>query len=144
MRQQRRDISRDRPVLSVRNLSRAPVFQDVSFDLYPGEVLGMAGLMGAGRTDVLRALFGADPCDGGEIVLDGTSGRAPYAGEHEAARHGLHAGEPQGGRAGARTLEPRQSLPRQPEADRHARLHQSRARAALCRAADRPPAHPRP
>jgi ABC-type sugar transport system ATPase subunit len=81
IRQPRRNISRDRPVLSVRNLSRAPVFRDVSFDLFAGEVLGMAGLMGAGRTDVLRALFGADRCDSGEIILDGAAvGRATPAG----------------------------------------------------------------
>ena len=71
VRQARRDIPRERPVLSVRNLTRAPAFRDVSFDLYAGEVLGMAGLMGAGRTDVLRALFGADRFDSGEIILDG-------------------------------------------------------------------------
>ena len=57
----RRRIVRDKPVLSVRSLTRAPAFTDMSFDLYPGEVLGMAGLLGAGRTEVLRAVFGADP-----------------------------------------------------------------------------------
>jgi ABC-type sugar transport system ATPase subunit len=67
----RRRIVRDKPVLSVRSLTRASAFTDVSFDLYPGEVLGMAGLLGAGRTEVLRAVFGADRYDGGQITLEG-------------------------------------------------------------------------
>jgi ribose transport system ATP-binding protein len=67
----RRRIAREHPVLSVRSLTRAPAFADVSYDLYPGEVLGMAGLLGAGRTEVLRAVFGADRYDSGEITLEG-------------------------------------------------------------------------
>jgi rhamnose transport system ATP-binding protein len=58
--------------LSVRGLSREGAFQDVSFDLRTGEVLGFAGLVGARRTDVGLALFGIAPADGGEIELDGT------------------------------------------------------------------------
>jgi rhamnose transport system ATP-binding protein len=58
--------------LSVRGLRREGAFQDVSFDLRAGEVLGFAGLVGARRTDVGLALFGIAPADGGEIVLDGT------------------------------------------------------------------------
>ncbi|MFT4037212.1 MAG: sugar ABC transporter ATP-binding protein [Thermomicrobiales bacterium] len=57
--------------LSVRNLSREGRFRDISFDLRAGEVLGFAGLVGAGRTDVGLALFGVAPADGGEIELDG-------------------------------------------------------------------------
>ena len=45
--------------------------KDVSFDAYEGEVLGFSGLVGAGRTETMRAIFGADPKSGGEIVLDG-------------------------------------------------------------------------
>ena len=67
----RRAVAREDRVLQVRGLTRGGVFQDESFDLYRGEVLGFAGLLGAGRTEVLRAIFGADPLDGGEIVLDG-------------------------------------------------------------------------
>jgi rhamnose transport system ATP-binding protein len=59
--------------LSVRGLRREGAFQDVSFDLRAGEVLGFAGLVGARRTDVGLALFGIAPADGGEIELDGTS-----------------------------------------------------------------------
>jgi rhamnose transport system ATP-binding protein len=58
--------------LSVRGLHREGAFQDVSFDLRAGEVLGFAGLVGARRTDVGLALFGIAPADGGEITLDGT------------------------------------------------------------------------
>ena len=60
--------------LSVRGLRREGAFQDVSFDLRAGEVLGFAGLVGARRTDVGLALFGIAPADGGEIELDGSSG----------------------------------------------------------------------
>jgi rhamnose transport system ATP-binding protein len=58
--------------LSVRGLHREGAFQEVSFDLRAGEVLGFAGLVGARRTDVGLALFGIAPADGGEIALDGT------------------------------------------------------------------------
>ncbi|WP_423065538.1 sugar ABC transporter ATP-binding protein [Devosia sp. CN2-171] len=67
----RRTISRTDPVLRVEGLTRAAAFADVSFELYRGEVLGMAGLLGAGRTEVLRAIFGADPLDSGTIHFAG-------------------------------------------------------------------------
>jgi rhamnose transport system ATP-binding protein len=57
--------------LSVRDLRREGAFQDVSFDLRAGEVLGFAGLVGARRTDVGLAIFGIDPADAGQIELDG-------------------------------------------------------------------------
>src|SRR4029077_3736232 len=55
-------------VLSVRNASRQGAFENVSFDVRAGEVLGLAGLIGAGRTEVTRAIFGADPLDSGTIT----------------------------------------------------------------------------
>ena len=58
--------------LSVRNLRNARV-RDVSFELRYGEILGFAGLVGAGRTELARALFGIDPLHGGEIFVDGKS-----------------------------------------------------------------------
>ncbi|MDA5633236.1 MULTISPECIES: sugar ABC transporter ATP-binding protein [Rhizobium/Agrobacterium group] len=67
----RRTLDRAEPVLEVRNLSRSGHFQDVSFDLYPGEILGIAGLLGAGRTELMRAIFGADPVDGGSVMFNG-------------------------------------------------------------------------
>ncbi len=58
-------------VLSVEDLARHGVFRDVSFDVRAGEVLGFAGLVGAGRTDVALALFGVAPADEGTITIDG-------------------------------------------------------------------------
>ncbi len=58
-------------ILEVRNLNAGKSVKDVSFDLRAGEILGFAGLMGAGRTETVRALFGADSKDSGEILLDG-------------------------------------------------------------------------
>jgi ribose transport system ATP-binding protein len=58
-------------VLEVKNLNRSKVIRDVSFSLKKGEILGFAGLIGAGRTEVARAIFGADPIDSGEIYVKG-------------------------------------------------------------------------
>lgn len=58
-------------LFSVSGLRRAGVFHDVGFELRRGEILGFAGLMGAGRTEVARAIFGADPLDAGSIHLGG-------------------------------------------------------------------------
>ncbi|MEM6284131.1 MAG: sugar ABC transporter ATP-binding protein, partial [Chloroflexota bacterium] len=59
------------PVLSVRDLSLANTYDGMTFDVHAGEVLGFAGLVGSGRTNVALALFGIAPADSGEIVLDG-------------------------------------------------------------------------
>jgi ribose transport system ATP-binding protein len=59
------------PFVVVRSLSRKGAFEDISFTIHKGEVLGIAGLLGSGRTELLRAMFGADPPDGGELVIDG-------------------------------------------------------------------------
>ncbi len=58
-------------VLEVRHLNRGRVIRDVSFELHRGEILGFSGLVGAGRTEVMRAVFGADPHDSGEILVHG-------------------------------------------------------------------------
>lgn len=65
------DTAQNPIALEVRNLSRGHEVQDVSFDVRKGEILGFAGLMGAGRTEVARIIFGADPRDSGEILVDG-------------------------------------------------------------------------
>jgi len=57
--------------LEVKNLNAGPLVRDVSFALHKGEILGFAGLMGAGRTEVARAVFGADPSESGEIIVRG-------------------------------------------------------------------------
>lgn len=58
-------------ILSVKNLTAGKKFQNVSFDLRRGEVFGVAGLMGAGRTEVMEALFGYKPHESGEIWING-------------------------------------------------------------------------
>ncbi|MGC9003172.1 MAG: sugar ABC transporter ATP-binding protein [bacterium] len=58
-------------ILRVEGLTREGVFRDISFTLHKGEVLGLAGLVGAGRTEIARAIFGADPIDRGKIYLEG-------------------------------------------------------------------------
>ena len=62
-------------VLEVRDLGRGNDFEGVSFRLRQGEILGVSGLMGAGRTELVRALFGAEPAERGEILLDGRAAR---------------------------------------------------------------------
>jgi rhamnose transport system ATP-binding protein len=59
-------------LMSVRGLGKENVFHGVNFDVYRGEVLGFAGLIGARRTDVGLALFGVEPADAGEIIYEGT------------------------------------------------------------------------
>lgn len=59
------------PVLEVSGLTRKGVLNNIDFTLYRGEILGFAGLMGAGRTELARAIFGADPIDAGTIKLNG-------------------------------------------------------------------------
>lgn len=58
-------------VLSVRGFARAGVFDDINFNVRAGEILGFAGLIGAGRTEIMRALFGADARDGGTVTYQG-------------------------------------------------------------------------
>ena len=60
------------PILEVRNLSRRPWFSDVSFKLFAGEIVGLAGLVGAGRTNVAEALFGVSPAETGEVFIRGS------------------------------------------------------------------------
>ncbi|WP_353608990.1 sugar ABC transporter ATP-binding protein [Labrenzia sp. DG1229] len=65
------DLSKAEIALEVSGLSRGNDIRDVGFSLRRGEILGFAGLMGAGRTEVARAIFGADPRDGGDIRVHG-------------------------------------------------------------------------
>ena len=65
------DTSQNPVALEVLNVSRGKDVRDVSFDVRKGEILGFAGLMGAGRTEVARIIFGADPRDAGEIRIAG-------------------------------------------------------------------------
>ena len=66
---------RHAPRLSVKGLTRNGVFEEISFSVGRGEILGIAGLMGAGRTEVGRAIYGIDPYDAGTIEVDGRQQR---------------------------------------------------------------------
>ncbi|MGI6235962.1 MAG: sugar ABC transporter ATP-binding protein [Candidatus Excrementavichristensenella sp.] len=74
-------------ILEVRNLNAGRMVRDVSFESYEGEILGFAGLMGAGRTETTRAIFGVDPKQSGQIFIDGKEVR--ITGPADAIRHGL-------------------------------------------------------
>ena len=65
-------VAKDAPVvLKVEHLNAGKMVQDVSFELRKGEILGFSGLMGAGRTETARAIFGADPKESGDIYING-------------------------------------------------------------------------
>ncbi|MGE0883793.1 MAG: sugar ABC transporter ATP-binding protein [Blastocatellales bacterium] len=76
----------DETVLAAESLTQPGVLEDVSFTLQRGEVLGLAGLMGAGRTELARILFGLDPCARGSIRLNGTEIR------HRSTRERIQSG----------------------------------------------------
>jgi ribose transport system ATP-binding protein len=69
----RERVTAGEPLLRVEGLTRDGVFHDVSFEVRAGEVVGVAGLVGAGRTEVVRAVFGADPYDAGTVAVDGAA-----------------------------------------------------------------------
>jgi rhamnose transport system ATP-binding protein len=77
----------DKPLLSVRNLSLAKWFSEISFDAYQGEILGFSGLVGSGRSEVAQCIFGVQKPDSGEILLDGR--RVSFSSAEEAMRHGV-------------------------------------------------------
>jgi simple sugar transport system ATP-binding protein len=58
-------------VIEVKNLTTKPTFSDVSFSIAPGEILGVTGLLGSGRTELAEAIFGQYPVDSGEIIVEG-------------------------------------------------------------------------
>jgi ribose transport system ATP-binding protein len=59
------------PVMQVKGFTSGNWFKDVNFELHRGEVLGIAGMLGSGRTELLRSIFGADPVDKGELIIEG-------------------------------------------------------------------------
>jgi ABC-type sugar transport system ATPase subunit len=61
----------DEFIMEVKNFTRHGWFKDVNFKLRRGEVLGIAGMLGSGRTELLRGIFGADPVDSGEVIIEG-------------------------------------------------------------------------
>ena len=74
-------------VLKVENLNAGKMVQNVSFELRKGEILGFSGLMGAGRTETARALFGADPKESGDIYINGQ--KVIINNPQDAVKHGI-------------------------------------------------------
>jgi ABC-type sugar transport system ATPase subunit len=74
-------------VLSVRNLTLNGVFHDVSFDVRAGEIVGFAGLVGSGRSNVAETIFGVTPANSGQILIDGKE--THVASPAVAMRHGM-------------------------------------------------------
>ncbi|HHU07958.1 MAG TPA: sugar ABC transporter ATP-binding protein [Clostridiaceae bacterium] len=63
--------AQDETVMEIKNLTRKNKFSNINFKLHKGEILGIAGMLGAGRTELLKSIFGADPYDSGEIHVGG-------------------------------------------------------------------------
>ena len=85
----RREKTSKEVALRVVRLNQADKVKDVSFDLHRGEILGFAGLVGSGRTETMRALFGADPPDSGQIFLQGSDRPVKIRHPRAAVRHGI-------------------------------------------------------
>jgi ribose transport system ATP-binding protein len=79
----------DRPVLSVRGFVRAPYVRGVDLDVNPGMILGIAGLVGSGRTELLRLIFGADRATGGSLCFADGSVREPFHSPQAAVKAGI-------------------------------------------------------
>jgi ABC-type sugar transport system ATPase subunit len=77
----------EKPVLTVENLTRKGRFYDISFEVFPGEILGFFGLVGSGRTDVAQTIFGIFPPDSGQVFFDGA--RIHFSSPEEAMRKGV-------------------------------------------------------
>ena len=74
-------------VMKLENISSGKTVKNVSFEVRRGEVLGITGLVGAGRTEAMRAVFGADPLDGGRVILNGRQVR--FKTPESAVKHGI-------------------------------------------------------
>jgi ribose transport system ATP-binding protein len=81
--------SRGPIALAVRNLHAGDRVQNISFDAFRGEILGIAGLMGSGRTETVRAIFGADPIESGQVFLHGNTHPADIRSPRDAVRLGI-------------------------------------------------------
>ena len=130
--ERRRDVLADQaqePVLEVRGLGRtgtvrdaaAIVLDDVTFSLRPGEIVGLAGLVGSGRTELARAIFGADAFDRGEVSGRGPTGRDPLAPRRDSPRHRARPGRPQAPGADPQAGDPRERQPLDPRPARPVR-----------------------
>ena len=81
------ECDRGEKLLEIKDLNAGRAVRDISFEVYAGEIVGMAGLMGAGRTETTRAIFGADPKQSGEIILKGKA--LKISNPFDAIRQGL-------------------------------------------------------
>lgn len=77
------------PVLKVENFSRGKIIKDISFTVHRGEVLGISGLVGSGRTELLRAIFGADALDSGTLSVGDPLKPVTIRSPADAIRHGI-------------------------------------------------------
>ncbi|NLB51842.1 MAG: sugar ABC transporter ATP-binding protein [Syntrophomonadaceae bacterium] len=75
------------PLLSVRDLSKETNVQNASFHVHKGEIIGFAGLVGSGRTELMKLIFGAEQSDSGEIYFDGT--QVNFSSPVDAVKHGI-------------------------------------------------------
>ena len=71
----KQDLEKGEVVLSVRNLNKTGVYQNISFDVRAGEIVGFAGLVGAGRTEIMQGIYGIVVPDSGEVLVDGKAVR---------------------------------------------------------------------
>ncbi len=67
------EVSIGRTIFEVKNFNQKNIFADINFEARQGEIVGFAGLVGAGRTETMRAVFGLDPHNSGEVLIDGRS-----------------------------------------------------------------------
>lgn len=83
----RSDVPIGDEVIRVEGLTRKGVFSDITFSVHKGEVLGFTGLVGAGRSEIMRALFGVDRCDKGQVYLYGK--QVHFTSASQAIAHGI-------------------------------------------------------
>ena len=76
-----------KPMLQVRNLNKEGMFKDISFDLFEGEMLGIAGLVGSGRSELMEMIFGVNRADSGDIIINGE--KTNISGVSDAIDHGI-------------------------------------------------------
>ena len=81
------ECKKGKKIFEVKNLNAGKLVRDINFSLYEGEIVGFAGLMGAGRTETTRAIFGVDPKETGEIYLDGRE--VKITGPKDAIKNGI-------------------------------------------------------
>lgn len=83
------DLSNKSIALKIRGLGTKPLLRDINLDFYCGEILGIAGLVGSGRTELLRAIFGADKADSGYLELQDEQHLQLFNSPEEAVNHGI-------------------------------------------------------